>query len=692
MKTDVPGRVRNVNVPASRPLLPLFEAIVNSIQAIEDANELNGQITIRLARDTSPTLIEMDKGTRDIISFQIADNGVGFNEANFSAFQTADTTYKANRGGKGIGRFVWLVAFEAVAVRSTFRESDLWKTRSFRFVASGDGIAEAEVAVSAQHKRETVVLLQGFKEKFRSVAPRRADTIAAHIVEHCLEYLIRPNPPKLLLIDEATNEKIDLNQVFEKEMAANAKSVPFKVADVDFLILHVRLYSTHIKEHLLHYCANNRVVKSDRLAGRVPDLAKHLIDQEGREFVYATYLDSKLLDSTVNQERTDFSISSEDQILFPGTITWAKLRDAAIGQIREYLAPFTKPVREKKEQRIQRFIATEGPMYRPILKYLQNEGGLMDPEINDDELDFRLYKAYHELQVRLVVEGRELMQVPPQDTEFEGFVLQFEEYFKKIDDVNKADLARYVFHRRLVLDFLQQLLSRQPDGKYALEGRVHQLIFPMGATSDEVMFDKHNLWLLDERLAYHKFLASDKQLRVTPPLTSTSQKELDIVVFDKACAFASSTDGPFQTITIIEFKRPMRKNYPAEDNPFDQVLEYIEEIRKGNARTTDGRDVPVSERVHFYCYIVADKTESLEQQAYKAELEKTPDNQGFFGYKKHYRAYIEFISYTKLLADAKQRNRVFFDKLGLPALVPATSTLSGSAEKSGIGLAVDAKP
>jgi hypothetical protein len=40
---------------------------------------------------------------------------------------------------------------------------------------------------------------------------------------------------------------------------------------------------------------------------------------------------------------------------------------------------------------------------------------------------------------------------------------------------------------------------------------------------------------------------------------------------------------------------------------------------------------------------------------------------GFFGYKKHYRAYIEFASYAKLVDGARQRNHAFFEKLGLPA-------------------------
>lgn len=259
---------------------------MNSIQAIEDAGRADGKVSIKLVRDLSPMLVELDKGSRDIVSFEITDNGVGFNDDNFAAFQTSDTTYKANRGGKGIGRFVWLVAFDSVSIRSTFKAGDYWKTRSFNFVARGDGVDSEETGQSSEGKQETIVKLLGFRDKFRSNAPRKAETIGAHIVEHCLEYLIRPNPPQLTLVDEATGEQIDLNEVFEKEMAANAKSTPFDAEGVHFNILHVKLYSTHIKDHLLHYCANNRVVKSEKLAGRIPDLAKRFTDVNGREFVY----------------------------------------------------------------------------------------------------------------------------------------------------------------------------------------------------------------------------------------------------------------------------------------------------------------------------------------------------------------------------------------------------------------------
>ena len=47
-------------------------------------------------------------------------------------------------------------------------------------------------------------------------------------------------------------------------------------------------------------------------------------------------------------------------------------------------------------------------------------------------------------------------------------------------------------------------------------------------------------------------------------------------------------------------------------------------------------------------------------------LIRTPDNLGYFGYNPSLSAYVEVISYTKLLRDAKKRNKILFDKLNLP--------------------------
>lgn len=648
--------------------MPLFEAVVNSIQAIEDRKH-DGTIHIRIIRDQSQTLYETEKSSREIIGFEVEDNGIGFNDENFNAFSTSDTTYKVSRGGKGVGRFVWLVAFDEVDIESTFQASDGYKTRTFKFVPRGDGVEGNNLFISDSEKVKTIVKLRGFKERFRGVAPKKIETIGAFLVEHCLEYLIRPEHPTLILSDASSGETVDLNDLFQKEMGENSRWDKFKAGGYEFSILHVRLYSSHIKDHQLHFCANNRVVKSEKLFGKIPNLARIIADESGKEFIYAAYLDGKMLDETVNQERTDFTLSSEEGSIFEGPFTWSQLRSAANEQINLYLNPFTASIQQRKDARLLEFVSTHGPMYRPILKYLESDLALLDPEVDDGELDLRLYKALHSLQERLREEGAKLLGGSAPDTDFGVYAKEFDEYFSKISDVNQSDLARYVFDRKLVLQFLQKLLAVQTSGNYSLEDKIHNLIFPMGETSNDVLFDRHNLWLVDERLAYHRYLASDKQLRKTGPLDNSSKKELDLVIFDAACAFIDTSTLPFQTITIVEFKRPMRTSYTDSENPFSQILTYIDKIRDGKAVGSDGRPIPVSDGVLFYCYIVADITERLEHYAYQAELDKTPDGQGFAGYKKHYKAYFEVVSYTKLVEIAKQRNHAFFEHLGLPLVV-----------------------
>ena len=40
----------------------------------------------------------------------------------------------------------------------------------------------------------------------------------------------------------------------------------------------------------------------------------------------------------------------------------------------------------------------------------------------------------------------------------------------------------------------------------------YNLIFPMKCSSDDIDYESHNLWLIDERLAYSSYVASDVSL------------------------------------------------------------------------------------------------------------------------------------------------------------------------------------
>jgi len=667
MRIDVEGRVKNTMLAASKPLLPLYEAIVNSVQAIEDVNAKSGKIQIVIVRDTDHLLSKQDATAGEIIGFDVIDNGIGFTDDNFQAFCTADTTYKAGRGGKGVGRFLWLVAFTMVQVESHFKRDKKMVCRSFDFVAEDDGIRKEASGQSIAKSRRTVVRLRGFKKKFQEQCPRKLETIASHIIEHCLEFLIRPDCPQIVLEDEASGDTLLLNDRLEHELADKGKVDRIEVDGNPLDVLHVRLFESHGRDHTVYFCANHRVVKTERLLGKVPNLARHLSDDAGHSFVYAAYVDGELLNDSANSERTGFTIFEDDSELLVKRPTWPTIRQKVVASAQTFLAPYTEPVRQRKRKRIQDYVAQDGPMYRPILKHIESDIDMIDPDISDDALDLRLYEAYHGLQVKLRSEGQEILnEETVADEDYEEFSKRFEEYFDKVSDINQADLARYVCHRKAILNFLEKQLSLQSDGKYSREDRVHSIIFPMGKTSDDVPFDAHNLWLVDEKLVFHRFLASDRQLRTGTQIACDSRKEPDLIVFDKACAFAASAESPIAAIDIIEFKRPMLAGHTEDDNPVTQVLGYVQDIQDGKARTPEGRDIPIGMDIPFFCYIVCDITPSLVKQAKLLDLTATPDRQGFFGYRKQYNAYVEIISYTKLVGDAKKRNAAFFNKLGLP--------------------------
>ncbi len=116
MEISLVGRIRNINLPESKVLLPLFEAVVNSIDAIEDAEIKDGCIKVFIKRGNLQTGLIDGASFSEIEGFRIVDNGIGFDDNNYQSFLTSDSVWKTSRGSKGIGRFLWLKAFHGLAI------------------------------------------------------------------------------------------------------------------------------------------------------------------------------------------------------------------------------------------------------------------------------------------------------------------------------------------------------------------------------------------------------------------------------------------------------------------------------------------------------------------------------------------------------------------------------------------------
>lgn len=185
----------------------------------------------------------------------------------------------------------------------------------------------------------------------------------------------------------------------------------------------------------------------------------------------------------------------------------------------------------------------------------------------------------------------------------------------------------------------------------------------MREISDNVKDMEHNLWLIDERLSYHYFLASDKPMsQIYEDIRNN--KRPDLMIFNQPNAFAEGNDD-LTSVVIVEFKRPMRDDYTDKENPVSQVQGYIEDIQEAKLKSLQGRPIDIRDNTPIYVYIVCDITPKLKIFMRRGSFKLTPDGKGYFNFQREYNAYIEVLSFDKILTDSKKRNRILFEKLDI---------------------------
>ena len=675
INASLTGRLRNIWLPKTNALFPLFEAVVNAIQAVDAVHTdmTSARIEIKIVRDQqNPLDLVGYPGpayTKPIRGFMVRDNGEGFHDQNFMSFKTLDSEYRANLGCRGVGRLLWLKAFSKVEVTSDYRDFDgSMKQRDFLFTAA-DGVSQERVRDSHEAQTGAEVRLLLFDEKYRQSAPKNTLPIAKDILEHCLWYFVRPGgAPRITVSDTDTSEYINLDSIFSDYMLTSAQAEEIAVKDKKFDLIHLRLRAAAKLVPQLNWCAAKRVVLQENIAGKIPGLHGRLRDG-GTEFMYACFLTSSWLDSSVRPERTAFDIPEVTE----GTLqedepSMSEIRQTALQAAEKHLLPFLHEAREAGRARVQDFVDSKAPRYRTILRYIDEDTLNVDPAIEDKDLELQLHEYLREFETKVLAEGHYVLDSDNSGDEEYGN--RYQDYLVKVDDIKKSDLAAYVFRRRVILDLFAKAIRASEDGKYSKEEAVHKLIMPMRTTSDEAASEVSNLWIIDEGLAFHNYLASDKSIKSMPITGSTSALEPDILALKVNTPFLVSEGDrmPLASIVVVEIKRPMRNDAaPGPDkDPLNQALRYLEQVRQGKVTTVAGRLIPRSEQIPGFCYVISDLTPTVEERCKQANLRPTQDGLGYFGYNESYKAYIEVNSFERLLNDANQRNRAFFDHLGLP--------------------------
>lgn len=309
LKSELRGIVVLLKDFKTEALLPVFEAVINSIQSIEERfgeDMKSGVIRVVVHRNPQPDLPGIaPRKEPEIVSFDITDNGIGFTDRNLDSFQTVASSYKLEKGGKGIGRFTWLKAFENVEIDSVYKD-DKGKTRrrTIKFSLDGLNVAEDDAADSPQY---TTVRLLGFKNKYQTAqsACRTGAKIAQRIMEHCLFYFIAQKNPEIILEDQRSNgERFELSlQSLFDGVKGNMTSDSFVLSKQTFILYHIKLYDSHMAMHKMVLCANERDVLSIGM-GKLLGTSTQF-DENDKRFTYAVYVAGEYLDKHVCANRTN---------------------------------------------------------------------------------------------------------------------------------------------------------------------------------------------------------------------------------------------------------------------------------------------------------------------------------------------------------------------------------------------------
>ncbi len=654
LRNDIIGQVARLPLKPSEEnaLLPLYEAVSNSLHAINDLFgdekiSANGRINIHILRENA------EKEINPVIGFRIQDNGIGLDDNNFKSFYTPFSQHKLKKGGKGIGRLGWLKVFRNIHVDSRYNGSDKIEHRAFDFILrEKDQIHFTEVTTNSNDKAGTTVTLTNFFDEYYTKCPLKTEIIIQRIIGHFLPIFAGHKSPSIHVHDDKI---YDLQKYFDEKIVKSEE----KIIEIDIegtmhpiIVRHMRcdksIRPRGGQNNWMCFCANDRGVKEFGIDEQIG--LKLLNGQE----IYVGTVTGDYLDTHVNTQRTDFIFDSEDS---------KAIRRQVATSVKEFLAEFVEESLAQKKS-----ITTEIIRKNPQYLYLRSEldgfvTGLKSNSNDEESIYIEMSQDRFRRQRKFNVVKSDIVNAQMYT---EAIAEKVEDYKQYIQDDQKGTLAEYVTKRKAVLDLLDKLrgFSSIEDKTQHLEEAVHKLICPMRVDSDGISIDEHNLWILDDRLAFYRFFASDVPIKNY--IGNNSAREPDIAFFYDSCIAWRESERTCDTVILVEFKRPGLDHYTDKTDPFMQLMDYVSLFKSGKeVRDKKGNVISgIGGNTAFECYIIADITEALKVRL-RGRFDSTPDGRGLFGYTRNPDTYTEVIPYSKLLIDAQERNSIFFDKLGL---------------------------
>jgi hypothetical protein len=651
------------NIRQINEYTPLIEAIVNSIQAIEDAKQQDGVIEIIIERDNQQKLA--DTTIQNIQNIKIIDNGIGFNQLHRDSFDEVYSETKIDRGCKGFGRFTFLKYFKEVTIESTYRDgNENYFARTFSFDDKDKQIIKNEYTndidrdtLNGSMKTGSTIYLHTLKKD--TLYDKRPETIARKLLQKLLLFFFRPNCPTITLKDGS--KVITLNSFLNetKDIQEVNNENTFNIAGEDFTCRIFKVFCPEKEKSKIILAAHSREVTENTVSSYINEFEDEFYEDNatnasGKNFILKAYIEGEYLNSNVVVERSTFSFPRQSNNIL-SQISLEDIEQKASEIIKEsFITDFTQR-REKKRAKVEALVNEKLPWFKEFIKNINYLNISANP--SREEINAELFKAKSKQEFSIQQRIKNIENNNNLDE-------QIKELSEDISEVAKSDLSHYVITRKHTLDLLKKLLEKQDNEEYSQEKTVHNLIFPAPSNSEEVSYENHNLWLLDERLNFTDFIFSDQKFK------EKESERPDLMIFDYPMAFRSENE-PSNPVTIFEFKRPGKISFinpstPRKEDPVEQIKKYVIDLKEGKLKTPQGKYIKINDTTTFYGYVVVELNEDVRRWlSLQHQFTATPDGEGAFNWFPNLHLYMEVISWDKLTKDAQMRNSIFFHKLGI---------------------------
>lgn len=626
-------------------LLPTLEAVSNAMHGIEarfgkEARK-NGKIHIQ---------INNINNSRDLL-ISIKDNGIGLNNDNYEFFKTPFSGHKLRQNGRGFGRFIAFKVFSRILYSTRYEESIINLVRTFRFnIKSKNELIFYDAEPDFNGIGLQVDYNEPLPEWWQLIEKISKEDVKDHIGSHFLPYFLNNDLPDISIsFDGEKRENITsyFNNLFSSSKNGSFTcNVEGADEEIEFSLSKIQKTKS-FKNHCLLFSAGNRIVGTPRnltnILGR-----PHFLDEKNNPYIVVAVVKSKAFESRLNDSRTQINIPQETIEKITSEIGNIIQNDEK-GQIDK--------IKNHQESELQKALL-ENPILRLGLK-----GRSLNKYVKEKPNNWTSQNFVSDLAIERYRSSRDLAKSIAQVShDPESYIKSIKEISEKIDSNNKEALAEYVVHRKKVIELVEIARKIGENGNYSPEDTIHDLIFKRFSDTTLSDYFQHNLWLVDDALAFLPYVSSDRAMHGKG--RKKGDKIPDLAFFDDSLVLGDN-DGTM--INIIEFKKPSRNDYKMGDAKHDPVLQVIETLNKaqssGGISKEDGTFFAFRGVVRRFAYIIADITPTLANVLNLHDFKNDVNPDIYVNYRDNQKIFIQAMGYDTLISNAKKRNQAFFSVL-----------------------------